>query len=329
MPTSADAVVHFLAPVVLVVAVFMGFAVLPMGRNMVLVNMDAGLLFLLRDGRVDGAVGVHGGMVEPQQVFAAGRDARGGADDQLRSGAAAVERCRSDDDGFALAGDRLSRRRTSITRGLPHWFIFTPWGLAGFVMFAIAATAETNRSPFDLAGGRVGAGGGIFTRSIRDSSLRCFSWANMWRCFRSRDWDRRCFWVDGPRRSRSWHGFLRGSGSSGRCWSRSACSSGCGERCRGFRQDQLMNFAWKFVLPMCLLNLFVAGLWRFMGEGWLRWVVCSAILVLAYVVMGNAGCEGSIRAEELPLCGVRVRRLGLRIPTHAQRTRMNGAPRCR
>ena len=44
------------------------------------------------------------------------------------------------------------------------------------------------------------------------------------------------------------------------------------------RQDQLMNFAWKFVLPMCLLNLFVAGLWRFMGEGWLRWVVCSAIL---------------------------------------------------
>jgi NADH-quinone oxidoreductase subunit H len=45
VPLSADAVVHFLAPVVLVVAVFMGFAVVPMGRNMVLVDMDAGLLF--------------------------------------------------------------------------------------------------------------------------------------------------------------------------------------------------------------------------------------------------------------------------------------------
>ena len=55
------------------------------------------------------------------------------------------------------------------------------------------------------------------------------------------------------------------------------------------RQDQLMNFAWKFVLPMALLNLIVAGLWRFMGEGWLRWVVCSAILLVAYVVMGRAG----------------------------------------
>ena len=33
----------------------------------------------------------------------------------------------------------------------PHWFVFTPWGFAGFVLFMIAATAESNRSPFDLA----------------------------------------------------------------------------------------------------------------------------------------------------------------------------------
>jgi NADH-quinone oxidoreductase subunit H len=55
------------------------------------------------------------------------------------------------------------------------------------------------------------------------------------------------------------------------------------------RQDQLMNFAWKFVLPLTLLNLLVAALWRFLGEGWERWVVCSAILLLAYVVMGRVG----------------------------------------
>jgi NADH-quinone oxidoreductase subunit H len=53
------------------------------------------------------------------------------------------------------------------------------------------------------------------------------------------------------------------------------------------RQDQLMNFAWKFVLPLTLLNLFVAGLWRFMGEGILRWLVCSAILLGVYVVVGR------------------------------------------
>ena len=104
VPTSADAVVHFLAPIVLVITVFMGFAVLPMGRNMVLVDMDAGLLFYFAMGASIGAFGIHGGVVEPQQVFAAGRDARGGADDQLRSGAAAVERGDRDDDRLTFAG---------------------------------------------------------------------------------------------------------------------------------------------------------------------------------------------------------------------------------
>src|SRR5271157_1347753 len=50
VPLRADAVVHFLAPVLLVVTVFMGFAVLPMGRNMVLVDLDAGLLFYFAMG---------------------------------------------------------------------------------------------------------------------------------------------------------------------------------------------------------------------------------------------------------------------------------------
>jgi hypothetical protein len=48
-----------------------------------------------------------------------------------------------------------------------------------------------------------------------------------------------------------------------------------------------MNFAWKFVLPFTLLNLLVTALWRFMGEGWERWVVCSAILAVVWVIMGR------------------------------------------
>ncbi len=50
-----------------------------------------------------------------------------------------------------------------------------------------------------------------------------------------------------------------------------------------------MNFAWKFVIPFTLLDLLVAALWRFMGDGWARWVVCSAILLILYVSMGGLG----------------------------------------
>jgi NADH-quinone oxidoreductase subunit H len=55
------------------------------------------------------------------------------------------------------------------------------------------------------------------------------------------------------------------------------------------RQDQLMNFAWKFVLPFTLLTIFDAAVWHFMGLGWLRWIVCAAIVVIPYITMVRWG----------------------------------------
>ena len=52
-----------------------------------------------------------------------------------------------------------------------------------------------------------------------------------------------------------------------------------------------MNFAWKFMLPMTLLNVFVAGVWRFTGDAGyhaiLRWIICGGILVGAYLLFGK------------------------------------------
>ena len=53
------------------------------------------------------------------------------------------------------------------------------------------------------------------------------------------------------------------------------------------RIDQLMNFAWKFMLPMALINILVAGVWRYARGLW-RWLLCSALIVGPFVLLGRA-----------------------------------------
>src|SRR5712675_1814979 len=50
VPRAADKVVHFLAPLILVVPVFLALAVVPIGRNMVALDMDASILFFFAVG---------------------------------------------------------------------------------------------------------------------------------------------------------------------------------------------------------------------------------------------------------------------------------------
>ena len=54
------------------------------------------------------------------------------------------------------------------------------------------------------------------------------------------------------------------------------------------RMDQLMNFAWKFMLPMALINLVAAGVWHFMPAGLARWTVCVLLVGGPYVGLGRA-----------------------------------------
>src|SRR3954468_4832917 len=50
VPRPADQLIHFLAPVVLVIPVFLAFAVLPYGRNMSPIDLDCGVLFFFAVG---------------------------------------------------------------------------------------------------------------------------------------------------------------------------------------------------------------------------------------------------------------------------------------
>jgi NADH-quinone oxidoreductase subunit H len=186
----------------------------------------------------------------------------------------------------SLSLTKIVEAQNQYTFGIPHWYIFTPWGLAGFIMYAIAATAETNRSPFDLpegeselvAGYHTEYSGFKFALFFLGEYLAMFSISGLGTTLFLGGWSAPfSFLTFIP----SWIWFFSKLMLSifVFIWMRGTLPR--------LRQDQLMNFAWKFVLPFSLLNLMVTALWRFMGDGWERWVVCSAILIVAYVVMGR------------------------------------------
>jgi NADH-quinone oxidoreductase subunit H len=285
VPLRADAVVHFLAPLVLVVAVFMGFAVLPMGRNMVLAEMDAGLLFFFAMGAST-----------ELSIFMAGWSSRNKY--SLLGAMRAVAQMISYEVPLLLSSvvvvmisgtlslSKIVEAQNHYTWGLPHWYVFTPWGFFGWLTFSIAAMAETNRSPFDLPEGESELVAGYFTEYsgfkfalfFLGEYVGMFSIAGLGATLFLGGWSAPFSflqWVP------SWFWFF-GKLMLAMClfiWIRGTLPR--------LRQDQLMNFAWKFVLPLTLINLFVTALWRFFGPGWARWVVCSAILVSFYVIVSQ------------------------------------------
>ncbi len=153
VPRRADHVVHYLAPLVLVGVVFLSYAVLPVGRNMTAVNLDSGVLYFF-------AVGA----ATELAVFMAGWSSHNKY--SLLGAMRAIAQMISYEIPLILSsvavvmiagtlstGEHRGRSRRAIPAGIAHWNVFTPWGLAGFILFMIAATAETNRSPFDLPEG--------------------------------------------------------------------------------------------------------------------------------------------------------------------------------
>jgi len=290
VPRTADQMVHFIAPVLLVIAAFLAYAVLPVGRNMVLANLNAGILFFF-------AVGT---LVE-LAVFMAGWSSRNKY--SLLGAMRAIAQMISYEVPLVLASivvimaaGSLSTvsivdMQTGYTGIWPHWFVFTPWGLAGFILFMIAATAESNRSPFDLPEGEseiiagyyieysgfkfalffLGEYLGMFATSGLAITLFLGGWAAP---FSFLTWIPSYLWFFGKLLMLIVI-FI---------WIRGTLPR--------LRMDQLMSFAWQFMLPMTLLNVFVAGLWHFMPSGIIRWLVCAVVLVVPAFLLSRGLKQG-------------------------------------
>jgi NADH-quinone oxidoreductase subunit H len=290
VPRTADQVVHLLSPLVLVAASFVAYAVLPIGRNMVVANLNAGVLFFFAAGS----------MLE-LAVFMAGWSSR--SKYSLLGAMRAIAQMISYEVPLVLASivvimaaGSLSTvaivdAQTGYTGIFPHWYIFTPWGFLGFILFMIAATAESNRSPFDLPEGEseiiagyyieysgfkfalffLGEYLGMFATSAMAITLFLGGWAAPFSFLT---------WVP----SYLWFFAKLLALIAGFIWIRGTLPR--------LRMDQLMGFAWKFMLPMALLNIFAAGIWHFMPGGVLRWLVFLLLVVPSCILLGRALKQG-------------------------------------
>jgi NADH-quinone oxidoreductase subunit H len=292
VPRGADKIVHFLAPLALIVPVALALAVIPYGRNMVPVEFDAALLFFF-------AVGAGTEL----SVFMAGWSSRnkysliGAMRGIAQMISYEIPLVLSTVAVIMIVGSlslvKIVEAQSGYVFGfIPGWHVFTPWGFAGFVLFMIAATAESNRAPFDLPEAESEIIAGYLTE-YSGFKYALFFMGEYWGMFAISGLAVTLFlggWnapLPFLQIIPSWIWFFTKLVAIifFFIWLRGTLPR--------LRLDQLMNFAWKFLLPLALVNIVVAAIWHF-SKTWqlpgalgLRWIICAALIAIPFVGLGR------------------------------------------
>jgi NADH-quinone oxidoreductase subunit H len=291
VPRGADRVLHFLAPVALLAFSVLTFAVIPFGRHLVAVELDAAVLYFFAAGAATELA-----------VFMAGWASRNKY--SLLAAMRALAQLISYELPLLLSfvpvvmlAGTLSTTAIVAAQSdwklgfIPHWHVFTPWGFAGFAIFMVAALAESNRSPFDLPEAESELIAGHLTEYSGFKYALFFMAEYFGMCALSGmavtlflgGWNPPLpFLAVVP--SYVWFGVKLLALLLGFIWIRATFPR--------LRIDQLTRLAWKFLVPLALINLGTAAFWA-LTAGWtgglyaVRWLVALALVVGPFVVMGR------------------------------------------
>jgi NADH-quinone oxidoreductase subunit H len=282
VPRAADRWVHLLAPIITAGPVLLMYAVLPWARGVVPVDIGVAILFVLSVSSVS-AVGLLMAGWASNNKFA------------LLGAMRAVAQMVSYEIPavFALLAAVLVTGTMSLAAqpelqgglpvlshsgdparfaGLPDlglgWFAFTPVGLLGFLLFFIAALAEGERTPFDIpeADSEIVAGYlteysgmkfalfylGQFLLNYALSMIAATVFLGGWQGPGVAQLAALSPLAAGALsavyfQAKVWFLFFV------MVWLRGAFPR--------LRVDQLMGFAWKFLIPLALVNILSAALW--------------------------------------------------------------------
>jgi NADH-quinone oxidoreductase subunit H len=174
--------------------------------------------------------------------------------------------------GVVLRAGSLNLRtivEQQATLGIATWNIFGGFQFIAFFIYLIAAYAETNRSPFDLPEAESELTGGYHTEysSMKFAMFFMAEYANMINvgCVATLlflgGWTSPFGDLIGPFQSNIVNGFLS------LFWfvAKVFCFLFLYVWVRGtlprFRYDQLMNFGWRVLMPLAILNIVGTSLW--------------------------------------------------------------------
>ncbi|MBI4295287.1 MAG: NADH-quinone oxidoreductase subunit NuoH [Chloroflexi bacterium] len=270
VPSRGDRLMHALAPVISFMPALLVFAVIPFQSGVYLVDLNVGILYVVAIGTVS-----------MMGVFMAGWSSNNKY--SLLAAMRAVAQMVSYElplvlsiIGVLLISGSLSLVKIVEAQSIP-FILLQP---LGFLIFFIGASAELNRSPFDLleaeseivSGYHTEYSGmkfglfllGEYGHALGASAIMTTLFLGGWR------------WALLP----GWLWFLvKVVGVyTLLIWTRATLPR--------FRVDQLMGFAWKALFPMALLNMFITGaevLWaEQMGWSVLPW----PFLIVNFAVAG-------------------------------------------
>ena len=278
VPKTADHLIHFLAPLVLLVTAMLGLSVIPFGQKLVAVEFEAGIVFFFAVG---GAAEL--------AVFMAGWASRNKY--ALLGSLRAIAQMVSYEIPLILSSVCVlmvtgSLSLTEVVQaqsgGITSWFLFTPWGFLGCILFLISTLAEVNRSPFDIPEAESELIAGHMTE-YSGFKYAVFFLAEFVAMFAMCALTATLF-LGGYHPPLPVLSIIPGP-----VWLFSKLMllvllfiwiRGTMPR---LRADQLMEFAWKFMLPMSVINLVSTGIWIALDGGLLGWLVTGACNFGAYL----------------------------------------------
>ncbi len=296
VPRAADRVLHYLAPVVLVAMSLLGLAVIPFGRHLIAADLDSAVLFFFAAGAATELAVFMAGWASHNKysLLAAMRALAQLISYELPLLLAFVP--------VVMLAGTLSTTRIVAAQGgwtggfLPHWFVLTPWGFAGFVIFMVAALAESNRSPFDLPEAESELIAGHLTEYSGFKYALFFMAEYFGMCALSGmavtlflgGWQAPCAFLEFIPSYLWFFGKLLAL-LLGFIWIRATLPR--------LRMDQLTRLAWKFLVPLALLNLANAAFWSLSagltGPMQLaRWAVGLGFVVIPFLWIGRALSRG-------------------------------------